>query len=244
MLTSIQNPKVKEWRKLQKKKNRTKEKKFLVEGHHLVEEVLKSDYSVEELIKREGTDFEVSLDIPVTEVSDQVFDAIASTETPQGIAAVVHQKDQHFEPGDLTLMVDAVQDPGNLGTIIRTADAAGFDQVILGTGTVDPFNDKVIRSTQGSLFHIPFIQGDLVPYIDALKEEGVTVWASTLTDATPYQQLKSPERAALIVGNEGQGIDESLTNLADQRVFIPIYGQAESLNVAIASAILMYHLKS
>ncbi|WP_079479468.1 TrmH family RNA methyltransferase [Halobacillus salinus] len=244
MITSVQNQKVKEWKKLHKRKYRNKENVFLVEGHHLVEEVLKSDFTVKELIVREGTDLEIPENISATEVSEQVFAAIAETETPQGVAAVVEQMAIPYEPGKRTLIVDAVQDPGNLGTMIRTADAAGFDAVILGKGTVDPYNDKVIRATQGSLFHIPFFQGEMDEYVAQLKSAGASIWASTLTGATPFQELKSPDQVALIVGNEGQGISEAAEDLADERVYIPIYGQAESLNVAIASAVLMYHLRS
>ncbi|MCA0969865.1 RNA methyltransferase [Halobacillus litoralis] len=244
MITSIQNQKVKEWKKLHKRKNRNKANVFLVEGHHLVEEVLKSDFVVKELIVREGVEVEVPDGVERTDVSEQVFAEIAETETPQGVAAVVELKRADYQPGRLTLLVDSVQDPGNLGTMIRTADAAGFNHVILGKGTVDPYNDKVIRATQGSLFHLPVIQGDLAEYVDVLKAEGVDVWASTLTDASPYQDLEVPDKVALIVGNEGQGIEDAISDLADQRVYIPIYGQAESLNVAVASAVLMYHLRS
>ncbi|SFJ14047.1 RNA methyltransferase, TrmH family [Halobacillus dabanensis] len=243
MLTSLQNTKVKEWKKLHKRKYRNQTGLFLVEGFHLVEEVIKSDWEIEELIVREGTNYSVGGEVPVTKVSPAVFAAIAETETPQGIAAVVHQKEWKFQSGALTLMMDAVQDPGNVGTLIRTADAAGFDQVVLGSGTVDVFNDKVIRATQGSIFHIPFTSGDLNDFIEPLKENGAEIWASALQDAEPFQQLPSPDRAALIVGNEGKGIHEELLNQADQRVYIPIYGQAESLNVGIAGAVLMYHLK-
>lgn len=244
MITSIQNNKVKEWKKLHKRKYRNQEQAFLVEGVHLVEEVIKSDFLVKELIVREGVEMEADPGIPLTEVSDQVFESIAETETPQGIAAVVEQRSFDYEPGRWTLIVDAVQDPGNLGTMIRTADAAGFDHVILGKGTVDPYNDKVIRATQGSLFHLPIFQGDIQDYVRELQEKGTHIWASTLSDAVPYKNLDVPEKVALIVGNEGQGIDDSVAALADERVYIPIYGQAESLNVAIASAVLMYHLRS
>ncbi|ARI76850.1 TrmH family RNA methyltransferase [Halobacillus mangrovi] len=243
MLTSLQNQKVKEWKKLHKRKHRNLNRCFLVEGHHLVEEVIKSNWGIQEFIIQEGVEFPLPDGIPTTEVSRQVFAAISETETPQGIAAVVEQKQFTFTPAPLTLMIDAVQDPGNLGTLIRTADAAGFDQIILGEGTVDPYNDKVIRATQGSLFHTPFVQEDLAAFISELKNEGVEVWASTLDESVPFKQLDPPEKVALIVGNEGHGIQEKLTALADRRVHIPIYGQAESLNVAIAAAVLMYHMK-
>ncbi|CDQ18249.1 RNA methyltransferase, TrmH family [Halobacillus karajensis] len=243
MLTSLQNAKVKEWKKLHKRKYRNQMGMFIVEGFHLVEEVLNSDWEIIELIIRDGTDFTIPEGLPSVLVSDTVFRAIAETETPQGIAAVVKQKDHTYNPARLTLMLDAVQDPGNVGTLIRTADAAGFDQVVLGTGTVDAYNDKVIRATQGSIFHIPVSTGDLNEFVQQSIEAGIEIWASALQDAVPFQQLESPSNAALIVGNEGQGIKEKLLEKADKRVYIPIYGQAESLNVGIAGAVLMYHLR-
>ncbi|GEN51852.1 TrmH family RNA methyltransferase [Halobacillus faecis] len=243
MLTSLQNTKVKEWKKLHKRKYRNQTGTFIVEGFHLVEEVLKSDWEIVEMIVREGTDFSTPTDIPTVMVNDVVFQAISETETPQGIAAVVKQKESSVDQAALTLMLDSVQDPGNVGTLIRTADAAGFDQVILGSGTVDVYNDKVIRATQGSIFHIPVLSGELEEFIEPMKRDGVQILASALKDAVPFQQLQAPSKAALIVGNEGQGIQENLLTQADQRVYIPIYGQAESLNVGIAGAVLMYHLK-
>ncbi|MYL29127.1 RNA methyltransferase [Halobacillus halophilus] len=244
MLTSLQNAKVKNWKKLHKRKYRNQTGTFLVEGFHLVEEVMKSGWTVKELIVREETEVTLPDDIPYTIVSRDVFAAVAETETPQGIAAVVAKEDYTFTPGSLTLMLDAVQDPGNIGTLIRTADAAGFDQVIVGTGSVDIFNDKVIRASQGSLFHLPVLTGDLTDYVGGLKNQGVEIWASTLENAASYKDLPIPEKAALVVGNEGSGISEELVEAADQQVYIPIYGQAESLNAAIAGAVLMYHLKS
>ncbi|MGP4075752.1 TrmH family RNA methyltransferase [Halobacillus sp. K22] len=243
MITSIQNSQVKEWKKLHKRKYRNREERFLVEGYHLVEEALKSDWPVFEFILSEDVNFSVPEHVKCTTVSNQVFSAISETETPQGIAAVVGQKVWEYAPASLTLLVDAVQDPGNLGTLIRTADAAGFDHIILGTGTVDPYNDKVIRATQGSLFHIPHFTGDLEKYIGKLKSSGTSIWASTLQNSTPFQELRPQEKAALIVGNEGQGISQDFLDLADQLVYIPIYGEAESLNVSIAAAVLMYHMK-
>ncbi|UOQ94089.1 RNA methyltransferase [Halobacillus shinanisalinarum] len=243
MITSVNNSKVKEWKKLHKRKYRDKSGTFLVEGLHLVEEVLKSEWKVLEIIIRDGENFNLELKEQVTIVNKQVFHAVSQTQTPQGIAAIVERKRDHYQPSGLTLLIDSVQDPGNLGTLIRTADAAGFDHVVVGEGSVDPFNEKTIRSTQGSLFHIPVFQGNLESFVDKLKAIGVTVFASALDNATPYKQLTKPDRTALIVGNEGQGIRGELLSSADEKVYIPIYGQAESLNVAIAAAILMYHLK-
>ncbi|GGF06456.1 23S rRNA methyltransferase [Halobacillus andaensis] len=244
MLTSLTNPKVKEWKKLQKRKYRERNGLFLVEGHHLVEEAIKSEWTVREIILREEASLESVNALPVTYVSDQVFNEIAETQTPQGVAAVIEFKDFTYEPAPYSLLIDSVQDPGNLGTLIRTADAAGFNQVIVGRGSVDVFNEKVVRATQGSLFHLPVIQAELEEVIPYLKENNVSVYAATLEDSVPYKHIETQSNVALLVGNEGQGIREEILNHVDQNVNIPIYGEAESLNVAIAAAILMYHFKA
>jgi RNA methyltransferase, TrmH family len=243
IITSVQNPKVKQWNKLKKRKERVNSKTFLIEGHHLVQEAATSSWNVQEIIVEEGTEQPQGLpDVPVTYVSDNVFKSISDTKTPQGIAAIVEMKELAWGTYEKLLLLDAIQDPGNLGTIIRTADAAGFDAVVLGEGTVDLFNDKVIRATQGSIFHIPIFQESLLDLTPKLQNEGYDVWASALDEAKAYQTLKLPTRVALILGNEGAGIHQNLIDLADQKVIIPIYGRAESLNVSVAAGILIYHI--
>lgn len=245
MITSVKNEKVKHWQKLKMKKERMKTETFLIEGYHLIEEAWKSDWDIEEIILEETADsIEVAERVDTYRVSDNVFKAISETKTPQGIAAVVRMKASEWSRYSQILLLDAIQDPGNLGTIIRTADAAGFDAVVLGNGTVDLYNDKVIRATQGSIFHLPVFQEELVERIPVLKEEGFTVWAAALQDSVSYKELKRPERTALLVGNEGAGIGKELLEIADQRVQIPIYGKAESLNVSVATGIMLYHLKA
>lgn len=244
MITSIQNDKVKQWHKLKKKKDRVHEQEFLIEGFHLIEEVHASEWDIAEIILQEGTDAPDFLtNYPVVIVSTAVFHHIAATETPQGIAAIVHMKDQQWGVFKQVLITDALQDPGNLGTMIRTADAAGFDAVILGNNTVDMYNDKVIRSTQGSLFHIPVFQENLMTKILALKEEGFVIWASALSHSSPFTVIKPAEKTALIVGNEGSGIEDKVLELADECVKIPIHGKAESLNASVAAGILMYYIQ-
>ncbi|MCP3025487.1 RNA methyltransferase [Halobacillus sp. A5] len=243
MITSLTNQKVKEWKKLQKRKYREREGLFLVEGNHLVEEAIKSHWTVEEVILREGITFYQSEEVPVTYVNEKVFNEIAETQTPQGTAAVVKINPHKYEPVSYSLLIDAVQDPGNLGTLIRTADAAGYEQVIVGKGSVDVFNEKVIRATQGSIFHLPVIQDNLEHVIPSLRVDGVSVYAATLEDSISYKQLDPSSNIALMVGNEGNGIQSSLLEEVDQNINIPIYGRAESLNVAIAAAVLMYHFK-
>ncbi|MRH42912.1 RNA methyltransferase [Aquibacillus halophilus] len=243
MITSVQNSKVKEWNKLKKKKDRERTNSFLVEGNHLVQEAYDSNWNIKEIIIEEGTVLPSWLgNKDVTYVSDHVFKSITDTKTPQGIAAVVEMKEPSQQELNRIVILDTVQDPGNLGTIIRTADAAGFDAIILGDGTVDLYNEKVIRSTQGSVFHLPIFQKNLHNEIPSLKERAFQVWASTLEGAKAYTNLPIPDKVALIVGNEGSGIQPSIIDLADEKVHIPIYGQAESLNVSVATGILLYHI--
>jgi len=244
MITSVKNDKVKSWKKLQKRKERLTTGTFLIEGFHLLEEAYKSGWKINEIIVLESTSIpDWCKEFPFVEVSENVFRFIAQTKSPQGVAAVVEMKHTKVKKGTHFLLVDAIQDPGNLGTIIRTADAAGFDGVILGDGTVDLYNDKVIRATQGSLFHLPILQRNLVDEINELKQQGFTIWATALNNAKKYNQVSVHEKTAIIVGNEGAGVQEEMLNLADELVTIPIYGRAESLNVSIAAGILMYYGK-
>lgn len=245
LITSIKNEKVKAWKKLHKRKGRNNAQAFLIEGLHLVEEAWKNEEEILEIIVEESIDLpEWAEDYPNEVVSKQVFQEISQTETPQGIAAVIVMSEKQQVHGNNILLIDSVQDPGNLGTIIRTADAAGIDAIVLGEGTVDLYNDKVIRSTQGSLFQIPIYEANLTEEISKLKEMGFDIWATALEGAKRYNNLPIPEKVALILGNEGAGVNKDFIEAADERVTIPIYGKAESLNVAIAAGILMYYLKS
>src|SRR5690625_176642 len=246
MITSVQNNRVKQWKKLHTRKERMNTNTFLIEGDHLLEEALRSGWKIKEVILEEGeNDLQLETNnLQTTIVSKTVFRHLSQTQSPQGIMAVVYMKESLNIKGEQILIVDRVQDPGNLGTMIRTADAAGFSGIILGEGTVDLYNDKVIRATQGSIFHLPIIQANLVDEINQLKRNGFTILATALEDAVRYDQISIQERTAIIVGNEGAGIQEKILKKADHIVSIPIYGQAESLNVSIAAAILMYHVKS
>ncbi|SFM07376.1 RNA methyltransferase, TrmH family [Gracilibacillus orientalis] len=243
MLTSVKNEKIKNWRKLKKKKERDLQSQFMIEGFHLIEEAHKSNWAIIEIIYQTGIEVNADwLTYPSYEVSDNVMAALTDTKTPQGIMAVVRKNKCSERQSKRALLVDRIQDPGNLGTMIRTADAAGFDTVILGKGTVDLFNDKVIRSTQGSMFHLHVYEADLNDEIARLQQEGIEVWSTGLDNATYYHKLEVPEKLAIMVGNEGAGVDPEHMKKSTQNVKIPIYGQAESLNVSIAAAILMYEV--
>lgn len=242
LITSTQNAQVKQWQKLKRKKERTKTNTFLVEGFHLVEEAITAGWTIEQLILREETELpEWASHLDAETVSEHVFKSITDTETPQGIAAVVQMQDKKLKRHNRILLLDAVQDPGNLGTIIRTADAAGYDAIYVGEGSVDRYNDKVVRATQGSIFHLPVLTADLELLLPELQDNGYTVWAAALEGAVDYRAVTAPEKTALLVGNEGAGIDKRLIAQSDMAVKIPIFGKAESLNVSIATGILLYH---
>ncbi|WP_442595366.1 TrmH family RNA methyltransferase [Neobacillus sp. D3-1R] len=244
---SSKNPQVKQWKKLHTKKEREKTGTFLVEGFHLVEEALKIEDSVLEIILSEEVEIPPRMNygsIPVTTVNKEVLKELAETETTQGIFAVCKQPDQEIANGNSFLLLDAVQDPGNLGTIIRTADAVGIDTVIVGNGSVDIYNAKVLRSAQGSHFHLPIIRGDLSEWIQKLKSANVPIYGTALENGTTYTKVTPSSSFALMVGNEGNGIQSELLNQTDQNLYIPIFGKSESLNVAVATGILLYYFKN
>jgi RNA methyltransferase, TrmH family len=243
-IESVKNPKVKAWKKLLTKKERDQSGTYLIEGFHLVEEAL-NEQIVLEVIINQNIEIPTHLNLEgmdVIYVKDDVMKVICDTETPQGIAAVCEQKTASMNGKRLEklLLLDRVQDPGNLGTMIRTADAAGMDAVILGEGCADPYNPKVVRATQGSLFHLPIIKVNLSEFIDGLK---IPVYGTALEGGIPFEQVDKSEKFALLMGNEGQGVSKDLLANTTKNLYIPIYGRSESLNVGIAAGILMYYLR-
>ncbi|AIM15843.1 MULTISPECIES: RNA methyltransferase [Neobacillus] len=247
-IQSLQNPQVKQWKKLLTKKERDRSGTFLVEGFHLVEEALKQKDQVLEIIVSEKTGIPPSLDAgetPIFMVTEEISNVLSETETTQGIYAVCRQPQVNagLDDAKTFLLIDAVQDPGNLGTMIRTADAAGIDAVIVGKGSVDIYNSKVLRSAQGSHFHLPIRRGDLHEWTSILKEKNIPVYGTALEGARAYTDISNSDTFALIVGNEGSGVNKDLLANTTENLYIPIYGKSESLNVAVATGILLYYLK-
>lgn len=245
---SVNNPQVKEWKKLLTKKGRDKTGSFIVEGYHLVEEALNQVDIVTHLIVSENVELPPKWDygeIPLTIVTDDVMKSLSDTETPQGVVAICQQEKAEIAniKAKTFLLIDAVQDPGNVGTMIRTADAAGIDAVIIGVGSVDIYNPKVLRSAQGSHFHLPLISGDLQTWIEKLQADSIPIYGTALENGRVYTEVLPQESFALIVGNEGNGVSKHLLKQTTTNLYIPIYGQSESLNVAVASGILLYYLK-
>ncbi|RST76560.1 RNA methyltransferase [Siminovitchia acidinfaciens] len=246
-IQSAKNSRVKEWKKLLTKKGRDQTGKYMVEGVHLLEEAIKANEVVEIMVQSDfaAMDAEQLKQYPVTLISAEVSRAISATETPQGIFAVCKKRTVSV---DLSvhrrlLLFDGVQDPGNIGTMIRTADAAGIDAVIFGEGTGDLYNPKVIRSAQGSHFHLHVETGDLSEWIGKLKAADIPVYGTAIENAQAFTNVPPTDAFALIVGNEGAGVDPAILDQTDNNLYIPLYGQSESLNVAIAAGILLYHLR-
>ena len=245
-ISSAKNEIVKQWKKLLTKKGRLQTKRFLIEGEHLVEEAVRAGI-IKELIVREDVQVPGSWKktVDVITIDESVAKVLSETETTQGIFAVCEMKEQteRLERGRY-LLLDRLQDPGNVGTMIRTADAAGFDGVIVGHGTVDVYNSKVLRATQGSIFHLPVIMMSLEDAIQDLHELGVFILGTALRDAQPYTEVGNIGAIGLVIGNEAQGVAPELLNQCDGRAYIPIRGKAESLNAAVAAGILLYHFAS
>lgn len=251
VIRSANNAKLRSWRKLATSKERRKQQKYLVEGTHLVEEALKHQVAMDCLIMTESYyaeqwDHLQTHDQCFTPVliADSLASQLAQTPSPQGIFAVIEVANDQNLPlndGNKYLLVDRIQDPGNLGTMIRTADAAGIDAIILGEGCVDLYNDKVVRSTQGSLWHLPIVTLSLEEAIPLLQQHDIQVYGTGLDfSAVPYYELDTQNSCAWLMGNEGQGVDPKLLGMCDQVAYIPMQGQAESLNVAIATAIFLF----
>lgn len=249
IIRSHQNAMVKNYQKLQTSKGRKKLEAYLLEGEHLVEEAIQSNVQIQRLVVSEDMIHlyeKWTKSYPTMFVSKEVFEKLSMTQTTQGILAIVplEKKTLVEVPKGRYLLVDAVQDPGNLGTIIRTADAAGFDAIVLGEGCVDLYNDKVVRSMQGSQFHVAIYHENLMDVYGKLKENGIPIAVTALhRDAKDFQWLNGRDSVAIVVGNEGNGVREELIENADHVIQIPMFGKAESLNVAIASGILMYQTR-
>lgn len=243
-LSSLKNPKVTLWRSLKDRKGRKETGLFLVEGRKMTEEALASAFDVEAVLVDEdrAEEFELPENIPVYALPVHVFSAVCDTKTPQGIAAVLRMKTS-LPTGRKLVAMDGVQDPGNVGTIIRTADCAGIEGVILSEQCADIFSPKVLRATMGSIFRMPMlVTGDLPGTLQGLIGNGYSVMSSQLDGEPFYSRSNVGEKYCLVIGSEGNGVSEPVRALATHKVRLPMRGGAESLNAAIAAGIMMYDL--
>lgn len=241
LITSLENDKVKKYTRLKEKKYRDIDNEFIVEGMHLVLEAYKAGL-VEEIILEQ--DEVCMLDAPIVYVSKEIIKKISTLETPVNILALCKKMNSNPDYGNKLLLLDKIQDPGNLGTIIRSSKAFNVDTIVLGDETVDIYNPKVIRSTQGALFHINIISRNLVDFIKELKTKEIPVYGTNVEYGNDIRLLKDKdkEKYALVMGNEGNGVSKEVLELCDSYIYIEMNHVIESLNVAIATSILLYEL--
>ncbi|NLW22668.1 MAG: RNA methyltransferase [Tissierellia bacterium] len=256
-ITSPSNPIIKEIKSLYRKKGRWDKKLFIVEGVKMVKECIDNSYPLKYII--------YSQDLFNIDGGKELFDSISSLQnlkcvpaklfreisemgTPQGILAIAKfrvntMNDINKEDNPFLLLLDGVQDPGNMGTIIRTADAFGIDGVVITKGCVDVYNPKVVRATMGSIFRVPiYHEEDGIKLIKEFKKNKIKTYSTSLKGEKYIQNVDFKEGGLLIIGNESKGVSETLESIADDLIKIPMAGGAESLNVAVASSIIMYEV--
>ena len=258
-ITSATNPRIKRLATLRKKaKSRREEQAFIIEGVRLYKdtprEFLKEIYMTEEFLEQKlgGAAREIAgaTQENITIITPQIMQKISDTDTPQGVLCVAKMPSYDREDllGDekkenpLLLILENIQDPGNLGTMMRTAEAAGVTGVLMSRDTVDLFNPKTVRATMSAIFRVPFLYtDDLVGEIQRLqKENGIAVYAAHLRASKPYDEADCTGACAFLIGNEGNGLTDEAADAATARVHIPMQGNIESLNAAMAAGILLF----
>lgn len=255
LITSENNSLIKEVKHLKNKKYRNKKGLYFIEGVFFVKEALKEHADIKYILISEffkNNKFEIFNQLnagssALSVVSDKVFKKVSDTENPQGILAVIgmseHKLNTLKSDKNFLVVLEKVQDPGNAGTIIRTADAAGATGIILSGGCVDLYNPKVLRATMGSIFHIPvYYQIEMVECISILNQKGIQILACDIRGDKNIYNIKFTGNTALIIGNEANGISQRTANAADDLVRIPMPGRAESLNASVAAALLIYEV--
>jgi len=254
----LSKEKLKQIHKLKTEKEREKEGKFLIEGLRLCQEAFSSGWDVDLVLFSSefgGSAVGERLIQQFSKKGAEIFRArkkeiekLTDTETPQGIMALVKKKkftlsSDFLKKASLLLSLDNIRDPGNLGTMIRTADAAGADGVLLSNGCVELYNPKVVRSTMGSIFHLPVVEGlDLKEVLPEMKVSGFKIFSSEIHKGKDHTKISYPEKICLLIGSEASGVRKEVSNLADERIKIPILGKAESLNASVAAGVFLYEM--
>ena len=261
MLEALSKAKLSYLRKLRQKKFREQEGLFALEGWHLLEDAIASDWVVRMIVVERGRKLSVEQsellnkvrerDIIVYEAEKSQLDGVADTIACQGVLALAERVrrswdsflSEHDGQAEVRLIaMDAVGDPGNCGSILRSADWFGLDGAILGSGSAELENGKTARSTMGALFHIPvFIGGGLPERLEALRDRGFKIFSAELGGAENLFEFSWPEKAVLVIGNEAHGVSEEVSSLCDGRIMIPRFGGAESLNAAMAASVMLSH---
>ena len=238
VITSVNNSKIKEIKKLKNSKYSKEQKLFLIEGEHLVKEAFKLN-----LLKLTISLDDVSYNVPNLIVNKSVLESLSSINSTPNIIGVCKYIDENKPLGNRILILDNIQDPGNLGTIIRSSVAFNFTSVVLSLDTVSKYNNKFIRSTQGMLFNTNVISCDIKSLIKKLKDEDYMIYATDVVGGVNVKDIKKPSKFAIVMGNEGSGVSSDIKDLADCNLYIKMNKDCESLNVAVASSILMYEMQ-
>ncbi|QXM06352.1 23S rRNA (guanosine(2251)-2'-O)-methyltransferase RlmB [Crassaminicella indica] len=253
---SSDNGAIKHVKELKKRKYRQKYSEYIVEGIRIIKDALENNQEIKYILFSESLynvsggqelfNILIKRNIKIYEIPKKIYTELSDTKSPQGIMAILSIKQYDLDEvlcasNNLFVVLDRIQDPGNLGTIIRTADAAGFAGVILTKGCVDLYNLKTIRATMGSIFHFPIIHGEeTIKVIKHLKLKNIKIVSTSLKTDKYYDEVDYNERTALIIGNEANGVLEEVLENSDELVKIPMLGKAESLNASIAASIIMY----
>ena len=243
IITSLENKKIKYINKLKNKKFRDEEGIFVIETKHLVEEAYKSGFLTELYLVDTNIESNILEDDKINkyQITKEIMNKISSLESPSAYLGLV-KKLPTINYGNRLLILDNIQDPGNLGTIIRSAVAFNLDTLILSNDCVDLYNDKTIRSSEGMLFKLNILRKDLNTFLTELKNNNYTIYGTDVVNGSIVGKIKFPKKYAIIIGNEGKGLKSTLKNLVDQNIYIPMSFNAESLNAGIAASIIMYEM--
>ena len=237
LITSLNNEHIKELIKLKDKKYRDERGLFLVDTKHLVMEAYKAGLLKELILHKDEI---YPLDVDITYVTNDILKKISQTSTPSRVMGLVEKKSEDNIIGERILILDNIQDPGNLGTIIRSAVAFNIDTVVLSDDTVDLYNPKVIRSSEGMIFHINIIRGNIIEFLSSLDKSYLKI--TTDVKAGEDVNLLDTSKCALVIGNEGSGVKKEVESLCDKKVNIKMNNNCESLNAGVSASILMYEV--
>lgn len=253
-ITSLRNSIVKEIKGLYRKRDRWENRLFLMEGIKIIEEAISNNinlkyiiYNDKLLLTDDGQNFYNNIiNFPrLINVTDNVFKEISDTDNPQGVLAVgefnLNSLDNDMDFKSSLLFLDGIQDPGNMGTIIRSCDAFKLDGIILGENCVDSYNPKVVRATMGSIFRVPiYYTKNNIDCLKKLKDNNFKLYATSLDGSVPNYDIDYSEKYVITIGNESRGVANSILEIADGLIKIPMPGNAESLNAGVAASIIMY----
>jgi TrmH family RNA methyltransferase len=253
LVTSKDNENIKHVKKLKEKKYRDEFGEYIIEGINLIKEAIQENIEIRTIFICDGCmkteDIEKNLIYNIASlnciyVDEKIFNTITDVETPQGVLAVVSKKQNKKlidYKKDLIVILDGIQDPGNLGTILRTADSCNLSQIILSKKTVDVFNPKVVRSTMGAIFRVNVLESNnLTQTIKEIKKHKFNVYATALSNSSKSIYDVNYKKSAIIIGNESNGVSKEVLEIVDEKITIPMLGKTESLNASVATGIVLY----